>query len=168
MLKWNSRHMTSFAKETVEYLLWIFHKQLSLHLARLQRPTRWTVVLLLIRIDPWLVTCDDLINVFWSTAILFCQHCFAPIVTSLFLRDCQIVRDPTRKNLLYGQLFMQYRKFWWKKCPRLALSHGINFLWHNGRFRRSFTNFVFERTSATIELIKPVFHSAKGWCFIAI
>ena len=96
MLKWNSRHMTSFAKETVEYLLWIFHKQLSLHLARLQRPTRWTVVLLLIRIDPWLVTCDDLINVFWSTAIVFFQHFFTPNDINLFwpiVKLCEIQRQ---------------------------------------------------------------------------
>ena len=54
----------------------------------------------LIRIDPWFVTYDDLWNVF--------QHFFTPIDKHLFLSDCQIVRDPTRINLFYGQVFMQY------------------------------------------------------------
>ena len=44
--------------------------------------------------------------------------------------------------------------------------HGINVIWHNGRFWTSIAEFVFERSSATIKLLKPVFHSAKGWCFI--
>ena len=38
----------------------------------------------LICIDPWFVTCDDLINVFWSTAIVVFQHFYAQIDKSLF------------------------------------------------------------------------------------
>ena len=42
--------------------------------------------------------------------------------------------------------------------------HGINVLWHNDCFRRNFTAFVFERTSATIEYIEQVFHRhRKMW-----
>ena len=52
-----------------------------------------------IRKDLWFVTCDDPINVFWGTAIVFFQHFFTPIDTNLFLSDCQIVRDPTRTSL---------------------------------------------------------------------
>jgi len=32
----------------------------------------------------------------------------------------------------------------------------------------TFTTFVFERASATIEFIRPVIQIAIGWCFIAI
>jgi len=34
--------------------------------------------------------------------------------------------------------------------------HGINVLWHNDCFWTTFTSFIFERVSATIEFIKPV------------
>ena len=43
----------------------------------------------LIRIDPWFVTWDDLINVFWGAAIVFFQHFFTPIDTNLFLSGIQ-------------------------------------------------------------------------------
>ena len=39
------RHMTSFAKQASNFRSWFFHKQLSLDLARVQRPTWWTVAL---------------------------------------------------------------------------------------------------------------------------
>ena len=81
-LKCNSRYMTSFAEETGDHLprsafctnnfrcIWLVfedpHGGLLLCFG-------------LIRIDPWFVSCDDLLNVFWSTAIVFLQHLYAPI-----------------------------------------------------------------------------------------
>ena len=62
----------------------------------------------LIRIVTWFANCDGLINVFWGTAIVFFQRFFTPIDTNLFFSVCQIVRDPTRTNLFYDQVFMQY------------------------------------------------------------
>ena len=74
MLKWNSRYLTSFAEQTGNHLLrsvfstnnfrWVWivfedpHGRLLFCFGR-------------IRIDQWLVTCDHLISVFWSTAIVF-------------------------------------------------------------------------------------------------
>ena len=103
----------------------------------------------LIRIVTWFANCDGLINVFWGTAIVFFQHLFTPIGTKLFLGDCQIVRDPTRTNLLCGQVFMRYWKYaagrnahW---CLYLTVCHlmilhdqftySINVIWHNGPCR---------------------------------
>ena len=47
MFKCNSRHMTSFAEETGHHLFRsdFFHEQLSLDMALVQRPARWTVAL---------------------------------------------------------------------------------------------------------------------------
>ena len=71
-----------------------FHKQLSLEWLDFENLHGGLLFCFgLIRIGPWFVTCDDLINVFWSIAIAFVQHLFAPIDTSLFLSDCQIVRE---------------------------------------------------------------------------
>ena len=47
-------------------------------------------------------------------------------------------------------------------------THGNNGLLHNGRFRTTITDFAFERLSAMIEIIKQVFYTAIGCCFIAI
>ena len=58
-----------------------------------------------IRIDLWFVTCDDLINVFWSTAIVFLQHFYAP--RAFFER----LRHSASTKVFYGQLFIQYRMY---------------------------------------------------------
>ena len=39
-------------------------------------------------------------------------------------------------------------------------TYGINVLWHNGCFWRTFTELVFEWTSSTIEFNKTVFHKS--------
>ena len=71
----SGRHITSLAEETGDHLL--------RSASSLNKNFRWIWIVFedshggllfcfgLIRIDPWLVTCDDLINVFWSTAIVF-------------------------------------------------------------------------------------------------
>ena len=115
MLQWNSRHMTSFAEETGHHLLrsdfstnnfcWIWLVLENIHGG-----------LLLICTDPWFVTCDDLIIVFWGITIVFFQHFFTPIDTNLFLSVCHIVRHPTRTNPFYHQAFMQY--WMW---PKIAI-----------------------------------------------
>ena len=89
-----------------------FHKQLSLDLTWAQ-VTHGGLLLCfgLIRTDSWFVSCDDLINVFSSSAIVFFQHFFTPIDTNLFLSDCQIVRNTTRINIFYGHVLMQYRMY---------------------------------------------------------
>ena len=47
----------------------------------------------LIRVHPRFTTCHDVIEVFRSTVIVFLEHFFRPIDTSLFLGDSQIVCD---------------------------------------------------------------------------
>ena len=78
-------------------------KQLSLDLAYVRRHTWWTVVLFRAHTH-WFVTYDDLINVFWSTAIVLFQHFYAPIYKSLFWE----IAGFSENKSFYGQLFMQY------------------------------------------------------------
>ena len=159
MLKWNSRHMTNrrVAEETGDHL-----KQLSLDLARLRRPTRWTVVLFRAHAHRYVIH-----NLWRSYERLLkhrdriFQHFFTKIDTNLFLRDFQIVQDPTRTNLFTAKCSCNVECRLVEKCLRKPLSHGIS---HDNL---AFTEFVFERATVTIEFIKPVFHSAIGWCFIA-
>lgn len=47
-------------------------------------------------------------------------------------------------------------------------THSIDIFWHNNRIWTTLTEFVLERTPATIKFVKPVFYSAVGWCFIAV
>ena len=65
----------------------MFHKQLSLHLARAQRPIRKTVALF------WAHTHRTMIRHLFYKRLF--QHFVTPIDTNLSLGDCQIVRDPT-------------------------------------------------------------------------
>ena len=60
----------------------------------------------LIRIDPWFVTCNDLINVFWSNAIVFVQHFFTPIDTG---------SNENQSSLRPG-VHAILNVCWWKKC----------------------------------------------------
>ena len=170
MLKRNSYHMTSLAEETGHYFLrsdfttnnlrWIWLGFRNPHGGLLP-------YFALIRTYPWFVTCDDHVNVFWGTAIVFFQHSFTPIDTNLFLIDCLIVRYPTRTNIFYGKVFMQY---WMNSGGRNAqgwlyltvchmtilhyqFTHGINAIWHNSCFWTTITDFVFEWASAAIEFI---------------
>ena len=91
--------MTSFAEETGDHLLrsasstddfrWIWLVFEDPH------GGLW-ICFRLIRIDPRCVTCDYLINDFWSTAIVFFQHFFTPIDTNLFwaiVKLCGIQRE---------------------------------------------------------------------------
>jgi len=60
-----------------------------------------------------------------------------------------------------------YLTVWHITILHCQFTHDINVLWHNDCFW-TFTTFVFELASATIEFIKPVFCSAIGWCFIDV
>ena len=85
IIKWNSHHMTSFADETGDHLLrgasstnnfrciWVVFKDPH---------GRLLFCFGLIRTDPWFVTCDDLINVFWSSAIVIFQRFLTPMDTN--------------------------------------------------------------------------------------
>ena len=87
LLKWNSRYMTSFAEKTCYHLL---------RSAFCKNNFRWIWLVFegphgalllsfgLLCIDPCFVSCDDLINVFWSSVIVFFQHFYASIDKSLF------------------------------------------------------------------------------------
>jgi len=70
-----------------------------------------------------LLFCLGLLNDFKNTAIDFFHNFFASIHTSLFLSDCQVVRDRTRTNLFYGQVLMQYRMY---VNAQGCLSHGMS------------------------------------------
>ena len=143
MLKWKSRHMTSFAKETGHHLL---------QSASSTNNFRWIWPVFedphgglwfcfgLLRIDPWFVTCDDLIKVFWSTALVNFQYAGG-----------RMSRMPLSNGMSHDLHFQ--------------FTHAINVFWHNGCYCRTFTELVFERATATIEFIAPVFHSE--WCFMA-
>ena len=152
LLKWNSRHLTSFVEETGNHLLGSAFSANNFRWIWLGFKESHGGLLLcseLIRTGPWFVTCDELINDFLGIAIVFFQHFFTPIDTKLLSSDCQIVRAPTRTNLFYGQMFMQYWMYaggrnvqgclYLTVCHMTILhyqfTHGINVLWLNRRFR---------------------------------
>ena len=135
---------------------WFCPKQLSLDLARIQRLTRWTVALFRDHAH------RSMIRHLWRSYKRFLRHCHRIFTTflysnrhKLFLSDCQIVRDPTRTNLFYGQLFLQYLMYTGgrnaQECRYLTVccmtilhyqfTHGINAVWHKGCFWRTFTEF---------------------------
>ena len=97
LLKKNSRHMTSIAAETGDHLL---RSVFSLDLARLQRPTRSTVLLFRAHTHGSMI---HQLQRSYKRLLLhhdrICQHFFTPIDTNLFLSDCQIVRDATKANV---------------------------------------------------------------------
>ena len=125
-----------------------FLKQLSLDLARFRRLTQWTAVLF--RALTHRSTYDNLINFFWSTAIVFLQHFYEPSTWAFFKR----LQDSTRTNLFYGQMCTQY---WMCASGRNApgclyltvcnmtvlhyqFTHGINVLRRNVCFWTTFTD----------------------------
>ena len=111
----------------------LFHKQLSL--ACLRRLTWWTVVLFRAHAHRSMI-CHlwrDLINVFWSTAIVFFQHFYASIDKNLFWA---IAGFSENKSFLRSGVHAISNVCWWGKCP--SLSHGMSCI-INGRFRRNFT-----------------------------
>ena len=110
----------------------IFPQKLSLDLARLRRPTRWTVVSFEFnRRDPRFVTFYDLINVFWSTAIVF----FLCSSTRLFFGAILETNDAVGR---YAQKWL-YLTICHMTTWHYQFTHGINVLWHNGCFWRTLT-----------------------------
>ena len=121
LIKWNSRHMTSFFRKNRRPLLFFvfckFYKSVKLLFFKVLLPQTTsfgfgTIVVLFRSHTPRIVihhlwrSYQDHINVLWSTTSVFAQHFFAPIVRSLFFERLQ---DPARTNLFSGQVFMEYR-----------------------------------------------------------
>ena len=112
-----------------------------------------------------------------STAIVFLEHFFRPIDTSLVLSYWQIVWDPTRTNFFDSQMFMQYWMYPGptntQGCLNLTLghmtilsyqlAHSINGYRKNNWFWTSFTKFVLEWTTTSVELTKPSINTV-AWC----
>ena len=149
--------MTTFAEETGHHLLrsdffpnncrWIWLVFENPHGGLL-------FCFVLIRIEPWFVTCDNLINVFWGTAIVFSQHFYTPIDTNLFFEQrSNCAGSKENKSFLGTQNLMHAGGRYAQGCLYLTVclmtilhyqfTLGINVIWHNGRFRRTFTAFVF-------------------------
>ena len=112
MLKWNSRHMIHYQfcrRNRPRFALkWFFYNFRCIWLVFEDPHGELLFCFGLALIDSLFVTCDKLINVFWSTTIVLFQHFFTPIESKLLLSDCPIVRNSTRINLFGGQEFMQY------------------------------------------------------------
>ena len=95
MLTRNSHHMTSFAEETGHHLLRrdISTNNFCWFWLGFKDPHGGVLFCFgLIRIGRRFVTCGDLINVIWRTAILFFQNFSTSIDKNLFLSDCEIQR----------------------------------------------------------------------------
>ena len=125
----------------------------------------------------------------WSSKRLLKHHCifvlyFADIslhqsTRTFFVRLSNCARSNENKSFLrHKQIFsrclcnikcmlvQKYRRMIHDNL-HYQFTYGINVLWHNGCFWRTFRLFVFKRATATMEFIKPVFHSAMEWCFIS-
>ena len=127
MLKWNSRHMTSFAEGFLDHLLRSDYSTNHFHWIWLGFEGPYGGLLVccrLIRIDPLVVTYDDLINVFWSTAIVFfptflCTNRHEPFLERL----SNYAGSNENKSFLLPDVHAILKECWWKKCPRMHLSH---------------------------------------------
>ena len=91
----------------------VFPKKTGDHLLRsalcLKHLYSWLLFIFgLLDVNPRFITCHDVTDVFRSTAIVFLEHFFRRIDTSLFFSDWKIVWDPTRTNFFDSQMFMQY------------------------------------------------------------
>ena len=98
MVKWNSRHMTSFAEETGDHLLRSYFSANNFRwiwLGLAHKVDCW------IRTDPWFFICEDLINVLSGPPSYFCNFSLHKSINERFW-------VPTRISLLFGQLFMQH------------------------------------------------------------
>ena len=170
MLKWNSRHMTSFAEETGDHLLrsdFIFEDP---HVGLL-------FCFGLIRID-WFTMA--MIRHLWITSKQALRYYFANI--SLHNRHepfLERLYEIQREQIIFTPFHAILNVCWWKKCPKMPLSHGMSYDYlavsvharhqcspTHAFFWTTFTDLVFWRPSSTVEFIKPVFRIAS-WCFIA-
>ena len=134
---------------------WFFHKKLLLDLARVQRPTRWTVALFRTHTHRSMIRHGSYKRLLKHRHRIFptflCTNWQVP-----FLSDCQIVWDPTRRKPFYGQMFMQYWMYAGGRnaqgCLQLTVCqmtilhylfmYGINVLWQKGCFWRTFKRLV--------------------------
>ena len=124
MLKWNNRHMISFAEEKGHQ--WFFHKQLSLDLARFQWLTRCTVALFRAH------THRSMIRHLWRSYKRLLKHRHRIFGTFLctnrhepfFERLSNCAGSNENKSFLRPGVHALLNVCCWKKCPRMPLSHG--------------------------------------------
>ena len=120
----------------------------------------------LMRLNSRFITCQDVIDVCRSTAIVFLGHFFLIIDTSFFLSDWQILWDPKRTNFFDSQIFMQYfmlvpsmpkvvsisRYVTWRSCNNswrtASMVSGTTTVWP------TFTKFVWEWSTILAEFIQ--------------
>ena len=110
MFKWKRLHMISFAEETGDHLL---------RSASTKNNFRWIWLVFedphggflfwfgLIRIDPWFVRCDDLINVFWSTTIVFFQISLHHSTRTFFERLSNFAGANEKKSFLCSCMLVE-------------------------------------------------------------
>ena len=125
MLKWNRRHMISFAEATEDHLRSFFHEQLSLDLACLWRFTWWTVLLF------WAHTHRSMICHLWRSYKRLLNH-RDRIFSNITLHQSTqtffwaIVGFSENKSFLRPGVHAVAKVSWWEKCQRIALSHGMS------------------------------------------
>ena len=119
---WNSRHMTSFAEEIGDLLLWSASSTNNFHWI-----WRWTFVLFRAH------THRSMIRHMWRSykRILkhrdrIFQHFFKPNRQYPFLSDCQIGRDLTRTNLSTARSWGSIECMLVEEMPRMPLSHSMS------------------------------------------
>ena len=128
MLKWNSRHMTSFEEER-GHQLWSASSTNNFRWVWLVFEDPYDGLLFcfgVICIDPRFVTCDNFINVFWSTAIVFFPTFLYTNRHEPFyelLSNCAASNE--NKSFLRSGVHAILNVCWWKKWPRMPLSHGM-------------------------------------------
>ena len=159
MLKWNSRHQLLRSD--------FFHK-LSLHLTRVQSPTRWTIALFPAH------THRSMIRYLWRSykCVLKHRHCILPTFLCinrpepLFERLLSCAESNENKYFLRPEMLMQYWMYAGgrnaQECLYLTVCHMTMFY---------DTTAVFEPSrSSSLSELRPrlnSFHGTRGWCFIA-
>ena len=109
----------------------------------------------LICIDPWFVTCVDVIHSLWWTLNAFYQYFLSPIDTSFLLSIYQIMWKPAWTNLFCGQMLCNILLMLVQRYPNLTVchmtillsqfSHRIDIFWKNNRFWTTCMEFVLDR-----------------------
>ena len=116
----------------------------------------------LILVNPRFITCHDIIDVFRSTAIVFLEHFFQPIDTSLFFwaifKLCGIQREQIFLTVkcscniecmlvslmpIYMRLSQSHGRSY-DDILQYQLAHSINGLRNNNWFWTTFTKFVYD------------------------
>ena len=130
MVKWNSRHMTSFGVETGH------------HLPRSAFSTnkfRWIWLVFqgphggllfcfeLMRIDPWFVSCDDPLMSSEVPPSYFAHIAMHQSTRAFFERLSNCAEANENKSFLRSGVQAILNVCWCKKFPRMALSHDMSY-----------------------------------------